>query len=94
MMPSGKAGFTTRIRTVMKPTSAPNTQRPALVWDALTGSVAMYTVPNANPPRVRCQYHGMAYMASVELPMTLNSVEVAIMPIITPAMTRQLAMRV
>src|SRR5690606_10960146 len=60
MMPSGKAGLTTRINTVIAPMMIPNTHLPVLVIDADTGSVAMYTRPKARPPMVRCQYQGMA----------------------------------
>ena len=39
MMPSGKAGFTTRTSTVMTPTIAPKIHLPVLVIDADTGEL-------------------------------------------------------
>ena len=84
-MPSGKAGLTTRISTVMKPIKMPKIHRPTLVCAALTGSVAMYTVPKAKPPRVKCQYQGSPNMALESLPMMLSRVDVAIIPTRTPA---------
>ncbi len=53
--PSGNAGFTTRINTVITPMKIPNTQRPVLVMDADTGSVAMNIMANAKPPMTKCQ---------------------------------------
>ena len=76
----------------MKPISSPNIQRPVLVWQALTGSVAMKTMPKAKPPSTRCQYQGIANIGLVSLPMALNSSVVATMPTNTPAMMRHDAM--
>src|SRR5690554_672871 len=94
MMPSGNAGLTTRISTVITPIRAPNTSLPVLVMAADTGSVAINTIPKAKPPRVRCQYQGMANMALLSLPTALNTADMATMPRNTPSMMRQLAMRV
>ena len=46
IMPSGNAGFTTRIRTHITPIRPPYHQRPALVMAPETGSVTMKTKPN------------------------------------------------
>ena len=53
----------------------------------------MKAMPKAKPPSTRCQCHGMLNMGLVSEPMTLNSREVATMPIMTPAMMRQEAIR-
>src|SRR5690606_12003645 len=94
MMPSGNAGLTTRISTVMTPMMIPNTHLPVLVIEADTGSVAMYTRPNARPPMVRCQYQGMANIGLVSLPMALKIPDISAVPSTTLSMMRQLAMRV
>ena len=87
-MPSGNAGLTTRINTVIPPTNAPYTQRPVFVIAALTGSVAIYTMPKAKPPTVKCQYQGKANIWFVSLPTTLNNNEVATIPANTPPIMR------
>ena len=65
-----------------------------MVKDAETGSVAINTIPNANPPKTRCQCQGIENIGLVSEPTKLNRVEVAIIPIITPAMMRHAAIRV
>ena len=57
--------LTTRMTTVSAPTRTPKIQRPGLVTQAVTGSVAMNTIPKAKPPSTRCQYQGIANMGLV-----------------------------
>ena len=72
MMPSGNAMLTTRMTTVIAPIRKPKTQRPGLVTQALTGSVAMNTIPKAKPPSTRCQYQGMANIGFESEPTALK----------------------
>ncbi len=53
MVPSTKAGLTTRMIMVKNPIKKPNVHRPGLVPGALTGSVAINVIPNKNPPAQR-----------------------------------------
>ena len=91
MMPSGKAGFTTRTSTVMTPTIAPKIHLPVLVIDADTGSVAMNIMPKAKPPITRCQCQGTANIGLVSEPIALNNSAEATMPSMTPATIRHAA---
>ena len=68
-------------------------ERPALVIDALIGSVAMKTVPKAKPPSTMCQYQGRLWPVPSS-PRALKRKEVATMPRKTPDMMRQEAIRV
>ena len=49
-MLSGNAGLSARISTTMKPISKPNSQRPASVFAADTGSVAMNVISVVHAP--------------------------------------------
>ena len=86
IMPSAKAGLITLISTTITPTSPPNIQRPVSVLAAVTGSVAMKTIPKAKPPMVRCQNQGTENIGLLSLPIRLNSVEVRTIPAKTPSM--------
>ena len=73
MMPSGKAGFSTRINHRHKLRSdIPNAHLPVSVIAADTGSVAIKTMPKAKPPVTRCQYQGMANAGLVSEPTQLS----------------------
>ena len=50
IIPSGYAGFTTRINTAITPINIPYIHFPLFVCAAVTGSVAIKTAPNINPP--------------------------------------------
>ena len=54
----------------------------------------MKIIPNAKPPNTKCQCQGIENIGLVSEPMILNKVAVAAIPIITPAIMRQEAMRV
>lgn len=51
MAPSGYPVLNTRIKIANTPTKNPNIYFPVLVLDPVTGSVAMNTAANANPPK-------------------------------------------
>ena len=51
-----------------------------------TGSVAMNTVPRAQPPSTMCQYHGTANIGLVSEPERLSTRDIAIVPTTTPVM--------
>src|SRR5699024_11334434 len=87
------AGFTTRISTAIAPINAPYHHFPLFVNEADTGSVAINNIPKANPPNTKCQYQGIENIGLVSEPIRLNRQEVTIIPIITPAMIRQEAIR-
>ena len=89
MVHSGMVGFAIRIITNNIPIKNPYNQRPLFVHAEVTGSVARNTMPNAKPPRTRCQYHGMLNIGLLSLPMILNIMEVRNTPINPPAMIRQ-----
>src|SRR6056300_156403 len=91
MIPSGNAGFTTRMSTAINPMRPPYQYLPALVMDAETGSVAMKIIPKAKPPTTKCQYHGTLNIGLVSEPMPLNSSDVRTIPRNTPNTMRQLA---
>ncbi len=55
---------------------------------AVTGSVAMNTVPKAQLPSTMCHQKGMAKKGLVFEPMALKSRAIATVPIVTPAMIR------
>ena len=64
IMPSGYAGFTTRIITASAPVIRPTIYLPLLVCAEVTGSVAMKTAPKAKPPTIRCHQAGYSVTPS------------------------------
>ena len=88
IMPSGYAGFTTRIRTHNSPMPSPYHHLPVSVNAEETGSVAMYTVPMAHPPRTMCQWKGTANMGLVSEPIQLKRDAITRVPKVTPAIVR------
>ncbi len=55
IIPSGYAGLTARMRTQSNPIPKPYHHFPRSENAEETGSVAMYTVPRAQPPSTTCQ---------------------------------------
>ena len=65
-----------------------------LVNEADTGSVAMKIIPRAKPPNTKCQCQGIENIWLESEPIKLNKVAEPIIPIMTPAIMRQEAIRV
>lgn len=89
MVHSGIVGFAIRITTISIPISKPYSHRPGLVDADVTASVAKNMIPKANPPKTRCQYHGMVNIGFVSLPMMLNNIAAETIPINPPTIMRQ-----
>ena len=88
MTPSGYAGFTTLMRTVITPMRRPYQNLPVSVIDADTGSVAIKTNPNAKLPITKCQCQGTPNMGLLSEPIKLKNEESATMPTKTPNIIR------
>ena len=94
IIPSGNAGLTTRINTVIAPARMPNAHLPPFVMAEETGSVAMNIIPKANPPITKCQCQGVAKAGFESEPTRLNKPLNKNIPRKTPATTRHAAMRI